>query len=83
MPSTAGPLWAEVTLFLGAVVLLDAPGSDFWMCYRARSETRTPLFSQDDGLKSVWKRVQWLILRRRMLPRATWFMASETSMRAS
>ncbi len=34
-------------------------------------------------LESVWKRDQWLILRNRRLPMATWIMASETSRRCS
>lgn len=42
-------LWPEVTRFLDAVVLLDAPGGDFWSGYDTRSAPSTSFFSRDGG----------------------------------
>ena len=50
-----------------------AVGHDLQHCFRYGNNI----------LESVWKRDQWLILRNRRLPMATWIMASETSRRCS
>ncbi len=42
-------LWPELTPFLDAVILLTAPGGDFWAGYDARSTPSTAVFSQDFG----------------------------------
>ena len=55
-------LWPEVTSFLDAVVLLDAPGSDFWTCYQDRCEAGVWLFSQDAGASEpdeLWPTKVW------------------------
>jgi hypothetical protein len=49
LPYDRPRLWAEVTPFLDAVILLEAPGGDFWAGYDARSEPPTVLFSEDGG----------------------------------
>jgi hypothetical protein len=42
-------LCPEVTPFLDAVILLDAPGGEFWAGYEARCAPSTALFSGDGG----------------------------------
>lgn len=42
-------LWPELTPFLDAVVLLAAPGGNFWAGYDARGAPSTPVFSQNFG----------------------------------
>lgn len=42
-------LWPELTPFLDAVILLSAPGSDFWTGYDGRSMASTAIFSLDLG----------------------------------
>jgi hypothetical protein len=42
-------LWPELTPFLDAVILLSAPGGDFWSGYDGRSMPSTTIFSQDLG----------------------------------
>jgi hypothetical protein len=54
-------LWPELTPFLDAVILVDAPTDDLWTAYDAR--VGTPLFSRDGGatamtpdwLSDVWE----------------------------
>lgn len=55
-------LWPEVTPFLDAVILLDAPGSDFWPCYQERVAAGAWLFSQDGGASEpdeLWPTKVW------------------------
>lgn len=48
-------IWPEITPFLDELILLDAPGGDFWAEYDRRQGT--PLFSQDRGKtgpEAIW-----------------------------
>jgi len=48
------------------------------------AEANIPEYGEaSDQSESVWKIAQWLTRRNRRPPRATWIMASETSMRCS
>lgn len=42
-------LWPELTPFLDAIILLSAPGGDFWSGYDARSMPSTTVFSRNLG----------------------------------
>jgi hypothetical protein len=55
-------LWPELTPFLDAVILLAAPGGDFWAGYDAQSATSMAIFSQDfgeTGCCELWPTKVW------------------------
>lgn len=55
-------LWPELTPFLDAVILLTAPGGDFWAGYDARSAPSSAIFSQDfgkTGCCELWPTKVW------------------------
>jgi hypothetical protein len=66
-----------------ASVRIDEVGPTVWPFINNFSLVLAVARTKGSSKRPFENAVQWLIRRRRMLPRATWFMASETSMRAS